>query len=436
MISKHLYIQLILRVLFLCATCVCMTYFFIEEKHIWSLLLGLLLIIQVITLVIHLNTTNRKIAYFIKSLINEDFTLSFETKKNPNSLNELNITLNALNAKIQEVHIKNQAQEKYYQELLKQAEIGVLTLNTKGHILFVNPKAEKLLNYSPLNHIKHIKRVSEELYQILNTSNSFDRKLIKLSNERETKQLAIKLTKIQLNAEHIQLVTLQDIRSELDTKETSSWIKLIKVLTHEIMNSVTPITSITESLLRYQDATTETPTTRGLQVIKDQSDDLVRFIESYRSFLNVPKPTKKIIVGATFFKRIEFIFKDEMLKKNIDFNIKIFDVKHTFYADEQQFSQVIINLIRNATQALKETKNAKIEILITAEEGKTNIRVLDNGKGISKEELTQIFVPFFTTKEKGTGIGLSLSKQILQLHGGSLEVFSKLNEKTVFTIKL
>jgi len=220
MISKGIHLQLIIRVIILYLVTICTTYLCLETKYIWAGVMGIVMITQVFNLIYYLNTTNRKIAYFIKALINEDFTLKFNSTKNDTSLNELNLSLNRLNEKIQSVYMQNQTQEKYYQKLLKQVEIGVLTINEEGYILFTNPKAEKLLNYSPLTHVKQFNRVSSELYQILSKPNTFDRKLISLSNEREVKQLALKSTEIILNKERIQLITLQDIRTELDNKET------------------------------------------------------------------------------------------------------------------------------------------------------------------------------------------------------------------------
>jgi len=436
MISKRIHWQLIFRVFMLCLVIICATYLCLEAKYIWASIMGIVMIIQVYNLIYFLNSTNRKIAYFIKALINEDFTLKFNSTKNDTSLNELNVSLNQLNKKIQSVYMQNQTQEKYYQELLKQAEIGVLTINNKGHILFANPKAEKLLNYSPLNHVKQFNRVSSELYQILSKSNTFEKKLLSLSNEREVKQLALKSTEIVLNKECIRLITLQDIRTELDHKETDSWMKLIRVLTHEIMNSITPITSISESLLTLtQEAKEVTPTQKGLQVIKNQSDDLIRFVQSYRSFLNIPKPDRKIINIRELFDRIQLVFREEIQVKNIRFQVNIEDGLETIYVDEQQFSQVLINILKNAFQAIELKSVGKISLNVQKENKETIVSITNNGVSIPKEELAHIFVPFFTTKEKGTGIGLSLSKQIIQLHGGSLEVVSVIDQ-TSFVIRI
>tara|TARA_R110002073_G_scaffold89852_8_gene212599 strand:- start:31168 stop:32319 length:1152 start_codon:yes stop_codon:yes gene_type:complete len=381
-------------------------------------------------------------AYFFESIKNEDYSLQFPENESFESLNELNKGLNKVNHLIRETQIKNKAQEKYFQEILKEASIGILTFNEKGHILFSNPTAKKLLNHEHLNHIKQVAMINEDLYEMLQKSQPFDKKLFDFSNERESSQLVIKASKIVLNEESLLLVVIQDIKSELDEKETDSWIKLIRVLTHEIMNTIAPITSISESLLkqhknRTNSAQDQTATiTKGLQVIQEQSHNLTSFVQSYRTLLNVSKPDKEIINISMFFEKIQELMREEFHRKEIDFSIKIHQESLQVFADEKQITQVLLNLLKNAVQASINNKRSIIilEAGINKSEEKY-IAIKDNGIGISHEELAQIFIPFFTTKPNGTGIGLSLSKQILIQHGGSLNVKSTPNKETVFTLQ-
>ena len=251
MVSRHIYFQLVLRIVFISIAALGMAYFFFNGQYILSVLFLIALVIQTVYLIAYVNQTNRKIAYFFDAIKNEDFTLRFPEKLSVKSLEELNHSLNVLNEQIQNIHLKKQAQEQYYQEILKQANIGILTFNKKGHILFANPTVEKLLNHKPLNHIKQLNQVNENLYNLFADLKPFDRKLFQLTNERESRQLAIKCTSITAENESLLLVDIQDIHQELDEKETDSWVKLIRVLTHEIMNTITPITSITDSILKY-----------------------------------------------------------------------------------------------------------------------------------------------------------------------------------------
>lgn len=447
MISKNFYVKLVVRVLMIALVALIMAFFLLTQKYIASVFLFILFTLQTLFLIRYLNRNNRKIAFFFNAIKNEDFTLRFPEKGDVDSFNELNRSLNALNNMMQEVYLQNQAQEQYYQEIIKQAEIGMLTFNDKGHILFANPKVEQLLNYTPLNHIKQLKQVDDALYEMFKNIEPFERKLFKLTNERETIQLAIKSNEILLNKQKLTLITIQDINTELDKKETDSWIKLIRVLTHEIMNSVTPITSISESILGYFkdekgivqaeeiDKNKIYNAAKGLEVIKNQGNDLMSFVQSYRSFLNVPNPDKELIKVEPLLEKVKVLTSQEKGFDSISFELILNTEDLEIYADEKLITQVLLNLSKNAIQALKDTANAQLKFISgVTEKGKNYIIVKDNGPGIPDEIMNQIFVPFYTTKNDGTGIGLSLSKQIMHLHGGTLTVFSKPHQETSFTL--
>ncbi|WP_445956683.1 sensor histidine kinase [Yeosuana sp.] len=447
MASRNFYIQLIFRILLFCTTALGFAFSVLKENYVLSGLLLILIVLQVVFLIQFINHTNRKIAYFFESIKNEDFTLRFPEQVHVKSLNELNRSLNMLNEKIQEVHLKNQAQEKYYQEILKQADIGIFTLNKKGHILFANSKMEKLLNYKPLNHIKQLLQIDTKLFDLFSDLKPFDRKLIQLTNEREKKQISLKSTSLFLNNEELLLVVAQDIHKELDEKETDSWIKLIRVLTHEIMNTITPITSISDSIIKYFkidnvntnsnqiDENTIKNTVKGLEVIKEQSVDLMAFVQSYRSFLNLPAPDKSIVSAKRLLDKVLLLMNQNKKDEAITFDVNIKPADLELFVDEKQISQVLINLIKNALQSFNGKADARIKITAGINSDKKKfIEISDNGPGILPNIIDEIFVPFFTTKEKGTGIGLSLSKQILHLHGGSLNVISIPNEVTSFSM--
>ena len=447
MISKNLYFQLVVRVLLLVILALATAFFYFKLWYFLSLASLLFLLLQAAFLIRYMNHTNRKIAYFFESVKNEDFTLRFPEQMNVKSLKELNRSLNTLNSMIQDIHLQNRIQEQYYQEILRQADIGILTVTGRGHILFANPTVEKLLNYKPLNHIKQLRQVDEKLFVLFSQLKPFERKLVQLTNEREKIQLAIKSTSIVLNKEELQLVVVQDIHKELDEKETDSWIRLIRVLTHEIMNTITPITSISESLLKYfgtdkallhKETVNEEHlrnTVKGLQVIKEQGGDLMAFVQSYRSFLNVPVPDRTLVPAQALVDKVRLLMAEDVKTAGIRLNTVVEPGDLELYIDEKQISQVLINLTKNAVQSLAAGKDGMIGIRAGINgEGKKFISITDNGPGIPAEQLEEIFVPFFTTKEKGTGIGLSLSKQILNLHKGNLLVRSSPHEETVFIL--
>jgi len=421
-----------------------MAFFYFQERYILSVLLLATIVVQTYLLIQYINQTNRKIAYFFDAIKNEDFTLRFPEKLSVKSLEELNHSLNMLNIMIQDIHLKKQEQEQYYQEIIKQADIGILAFNKKGHILFANPKIEILFNYTPLNHIKQLSQVDHKLYNIFAELKPFERKLIQLSNEREKQQIAIKSTATTMNQEELILVVAQDIHQELDEKETDSWVRLIRVLTHEIMNTITPITSISESVLKYFKPNEKLipiaefsenhikNTAKGLEVIKEQGNDLMEFVQSYRSFLSLPKPDKSLVSAHRLLDKIKVLMSQEN-DQQVTFETEVNPEELELYIDEKQISQILINLSKNAFQSLDAQKGGSIKISAgISRDHKKYITVWDNGPGIPPELIEEIFVPFFTTKNAGTGIGLSLSKQIMHLHGGSLSVVSR--ENTRFTL--
>ncbi|TFG72609.1 MAG: histidine kinase, partial [Flavobacteriales bacterium] len=336
-----------------------------------------------------------------------------------------------------EIHLKKQAQEQYYQEILRQADIGILTVNPKGHILYANPRIERLLNYTPLNHIKQLKQVDEALYALFEDLQPFDSKIFQLANEREKTQLALKASAISVDGQALLLVMVQDIHKELDEKETDSWVRLIRVLTHEIMNTITPITSISESILKYfKTEKGSVPikefnesqiqnTVKGLEVIKGQGTDLMEFVQSYRSFLSLPKPDRSLVSAQNLLDKVKVLMDQENKKGTITFNVVADPVDLEFFIDEKQISQILVNLSKNAIQSLVKQENGQLNIFAgMTKNGKKYIEVRDNGPGIPPDLIDEIFVPFFTTKNTGTGIGLSLSKQIMHLHDGTIKVHS------------
>ncbi|MGB5460633.1 MAG: ATP-binding protein [Eudoraea sp.] len=447
MVSRNIYLQLVVRICLLCFTALLVAFLFFSDHIILSVLILLLLVAQTVSLINYTNHTNRKIAYFFDAIKNEDFTLRFPEKLSLKSLEELNHSLNMLNTMIQDIHIKKQIQEQYYQEIIKQSDIGIMTINKKGHILFANKKIEELLSYRPLNHIKQLNQVDPNLYELFSKLMPFERKLVQLSNEREKKQLALKSTALALNKEELLLVVAQDIHQELDEKETDSWVRLIRVLTHEIMNTITPITSISESILKYYKSENEPVslqdfnkdhiknTVRGLEVIKEQGGDLMLFVESYRSFLNLPPPDKALVPAQKIMNKVKVLLEQESKNGSITIETIINPEEIELFIDEKQISQVLVNLGKNAAQSLGEQENGLIKITTgTNSKGVKYIEVWDNGPGISPELIDEIFVPFFTTKKSGTGIGLSLSRQIMHLHGGNLIVHSVQPEYTSFVL--
>jgi len=450
MISRNFYLQLLVRVLLLVSVAFAASWVLLEKCWIsLFLLLTIFEVLLVINLIFYLNKTNRRLLYFFDAIRNEDSMLSFPEKSNDKIAMELNKSLNKVNQQIQQIKIVNRQQEQYFQALLEHAASGIMAIDNRGFILHCNTAVKKYFAVEVLTHLNQLERVDKKLYQTLKNIRSSEQKLITINNERNTIQLSVKASSFITNGNELTLLSVQDIRNELDEKELDSWLKLIRVLMHEIMNSITPITSISESLSRIYTANEKSiqsgeidekiigTTIRGLNVIKEQGNGLISFVESYRKLTRLPKPDKKIFILANLLNRVNELYHSIPGSQHIKLNISLDSPKMELFGDENLISQVLINLIKNALEA--NGNNPQGNIQITARlisNNRTEICIADNGPGIPAEIMDQIFIPFFTTRENGSGIGLSLSKQIIRLHGGTLQVRSIPNKETAFSIKL
>jgi nitrogen fixation/metabolism regulation signal transduction histidine kinase len=352
-----------------------------------------------------------------------------------------------VNEQIRQLKIENRQQEQYFRTLIEHLATGIITYNSKGFILHANTAVKKLLSANVLTHLQQIERKDQKLFQAISNIKPFENRLVSFSAERGDTQLSLKATSLKTDEEELTILSIQDIKSELDEKEIDSWLKLIRVLMHEIMNSITPITSLSESLSKIlsKDGNPVLPeevnektiskTLQGLKVIREQGKGLMSFVESYRKLTRVPEPDRKFFKISDFLKRIQILFKSLEQKNGIELTILLKDPDLEIFADENLVSQVLINLLKNALEANE--ANPSAEIKIRAGIGPDNhpeICVIDNGPGIPEENLDEIFVPFFTTRQNGSGIGLSISKQIMRVHGGTLKVRSVPGKETLFCL--
>ncbi len=410
------------------------------QKFIPAVIVLLIFIGQIFELIHYLNKVNRQIAWFFEAVRNDDTTLKFPINTGNKSLNDLNLSLNKLNELIKNIKIELQKQEQYYKTILENINIGILSINEKGAIYLANTASCKMLNRDHLTHINQLSQVDKKLYSAIKELQPGDRKLVTFSGNNGLVQLSVKSTLFKTARETFQLITMQDIKSELEIKELESWIKLIRVLTHEIMNTIAPITSLSETILNYyKNLNGEKPderviknTMKGLEVIKEQGNGLMEFVETYRKFTRLPKPEKQSVLVTGLFEKITTLVKSEPENQAVQLLWKLNPSDLEIYADKKQVSQVLVNLVKNSLDAIR--NNELKEIFL---QGNINsfdrpqITVTDNGPGIPVDVIEKIFIPFFTTKESGSGIGLSLSRQIMLMHGGSLKVESIPGKQTV-----
>ena len=447
MISRNFYVQIIFRVVLLVAAALGAGFAVASESNLIAFVCVATIIPVVINLIQLLNTTNRKMSYFLESIQNNDSTLIFPTQISGKPIRELYDGLNKINEQIKQLKIENQQREQYFQTILENVGTGIITCNSKGFVLHANSAVRRMLGLDVLNHINQLDRISRTLFQAVQQIKPFEQKLVSVTSERGTIELSLKATSFKTQTDELLLLSVQDIRNELDEKELDSWMKLIRVLMHEIMNSIAPITSLSESLsklftvdgklvLREQiDEKTISTTARGLGVIGEQGNGLIQFVESYRKLTRVPKPDQKIFKVEELVNRMKVLYSSLENSDRVKLAVVVNPPELELFADENLISQVLLNLLKNALEALNGRTDGLIRIMVKV--GKNNrpeITVADNGSGIPDEIMEQVFVPFFTTRENGSGIGLSLSRQIMRVHGGSLQVRSVPGKETVFSM--
>jgi len=448
MIIRNFYFQTITRILAIAFLSALASWMIFAGKPFQFIVLVILTdILFIIFLVRFLSSTNRRISYFLESVQNDDSTLSMPTKVTDKSIHAIYQGLNKVNKQIQHLKIENRQKEQYFQSIIEHLATGLVTFDKKGFIIHTNSTAKALLSLDILTHIQQLERVDKKLYQAIKTIAPSERRLVSIISERGEVQLVLKASDFKMRDEELMIISIQDIRNELDEKELDSWIKLIRVLMHEIMNSLAPITSLSDSLSRFftteghpvsPDEITEmtiSKTIQGLNVIQDQGKGLMSFVESYRQLTRIPQPNKKLFRVDDLLKRVRILYKSLDRNEDTELIISMKDPELEINADENLITQVLINLLKNALEANENNPSGKI--IISAGKNSdlvTEICVADNGPGISPKNLEEIFVPFFTTRKNGSGIGLSVSRQIMRVHGGNLKVRSTPGKETIFCL--
>lgn len=438
MFSRNLYFNIIIRVLFIVGLSVLLGFLIVNGPSIRLLIICVsALTIVTWNLISYLNRTNRKIRFFFDSVRNDDSNLFFPFEITNTSLSNLYQSMNRVNTQIQQLKIENKQQEQYFRTLLEHLAAGIISFDEKGFILHANSFAMSLLEMDVFTHLSQLERKDRKLYDSIRTIKPLERRLVGFNTATGEIQLSLKASSFRINNKDLTIISIQDIKSELDEKEIDSWMKLIRVLMHEIMNSITPITSLSESLSNIYSSAgkpvqpeqingkTIAITLQGLNVIKEQGKGLMSFVESYRKLTRVPEPDKKLFKMADLMNRVKVLYNslDNSDRVKLEISLKHQDLE--VFADQNLVSQVLINLVKNALEANENNSNALIRILASKDlTGRPEICVIDNGPGIDENNLDEIFVPFFTTRENGSGIGLSISKQIMKVHGGNLKVKS------------
>lgn len=439
---KRFALKVIIRISFIIINAILIAWIFGDMSLFFNqIILILILVVQVWDLIHYVNHTNRELARLFIAIKHSDFSITFNQGPSNKSFKALQNSMIDIIQSYREVKIEKEAQYQFLQQLVNQIQIGIIALQGEN-IILINPVAEKILGIKNLKNWKLFEHLNPTWANELKEDG---KKLMEVKSKEGTKILATEISTFLMIDKHYRIITIQDINSEIEQKEIEAWHKLIRILTHEIMNSITPISSLSETmqgmlsdksghqkpLQSIQDETIK-DIRFSLNTIQKRSESLLEFVESYRTLTRVPKPNLELVQVKSFLASIENLMREEFIRQSVKLTITIDDEKQMLNIDPVLIEQVVINLLRNSVHALENRRDKRIDITCHDEENNTVLTVRDNGKGIPEKELKDIFIPFFSTKKDGSGIGLSLSKQIISLHGGRIRVSSNVDEGTSF----
>jgi nitrogen fixation/metabolism regulation signal transduction histidine kinase len=436
-----------LRVIFLGLSMGLFMYMITRPNMLFAAILTFVIIVlQLAEIFRFISQTNRKLTRFLESVKYSDFISGFTSdNKLGKSFKDLNLAFNEVLEAFRKARSEKEEHWQYLNSVVQQVRTGILSYDIDGNVQLMNANAKRFMGVTAIKNIKELIQINPKLYHAVNSVEAGKSELYKSGNDL---YLTIQSTELRIRGIDVKLVTLQNIQPELQKQELEAWQNLTRVLRHEIMNSITPISSLTstlreildhdmikkESHYELKDEGAE-DLREGLSTIENRSKGLIKFIDAYREYTSLPKPKMSTVRIKDLIEKVAQLMKTELKKTKIDFHYEWSSEYLTIQADVEMIEQVLINLLKNAIEALLETENAKLILIGRYDESAIKIEVIDNGPGIIKEALEHIFVPFYTTKRTGSGIGLSLSRQIMQMHNGSLAVESEPEVRTVFTMK-
>ena len=456
-ISQYYVFRTIVSLLTAAAAGIMWTLFFLKPPGahgwgaplLWAVLFTVLLPLAVYWQQRLYRRHTRKVLFMLDAIENSDTSVHFSETDETEDNRLVNRSLNRVARILHNVKSETAQREKYYELILDCVNTGIVVLNDNGAVYQKNNEALRLLGLEVFTHVRQLSRVDAHLTDTLTACRPGD-KFQAAGNERGTVNLSVRVSDITVRQEHLRILALNDINNELDEKEIDSWIRLTRVLTHEIMNAVTPITSLSDTLLELTEENISKEEVRhGLQTISSTGKGLLAFVESYRKFTRIPTPEPSLFYLKGFINRMVELARHQHPDIPVVFNTSIVPDDLILYADENLISQVITNLLKNAIQAFETHTPATTETNTAATEATTekhiNIRaycneaeavlieISNNGPAIPPDIAGHIFIPFFTTKENGSGIGLSISRQIMRLSGGSLSLIA--GKETTFVLK-
>ncbi len=437
--------SLIIRIVLLFATLSAAALLLSNSQLLIMILVMALIVFQVLELYRFTNKSRVELEQFVESVHYRDFSRHFDEKNAPVAVQPMRKGFNEINSTFKIISKERETQYQYLQKILELVDTGILSYDHKeGSVMWMNESLKQLLNIPYLKSIHSLEKRDEALYKEITLLKPGENKVLSITTDKNSLKVLLSATAFQTEGKVYKLIAFQNINEALDETESKAWQKLLSVMTHEIMNSVAPISSLADTLKnRLQLSLKELNNNSGsledlelgIETIKRRSEGLLKFTETYRNLNKITTPNIKKIYVRDMFENLHRLMQPTLEQKNIELDIILKDPDLSLEIDTGLIEQVLINLILNATDAIKEVADPRILLsaYITSN-NKTVIKVADNGIGISPDLMEKIFIPFFSTRKTGSGIGLSLCKQIMMLHKGTIKVHSVAGEGTAFSL--
>lgn len=431
------------RVLLLFISLLVISFLTVNGHRLYLFILVPIVIFQIINFYQYHHKAQQEVEQFVESVHYRDFSRYFSVKRAPLELRSLRKGFNEINSAFKVISREKETQYQYLQKILELVDTGIISYDTEGgEIAWMNDSFKKLVGIPYLKSIHSLKKRDEALYEQVLTLKSGENRIVTINKDKNTLKALLAATAFQTDGHIYKLIAFQNIDEALDETESQAWQKLLGVMTHEIMNSVAPISSLAETLKKRLLDTGPTGTGNlddlelGIDTIKRRSEGLLKFAETYRNLNKITQPQLSLVLVRDLFEHLHQLMQPTVLQKNIEMEIILKDPSQTLRIDSNLVEQVLINLIVNAIDAVKDRHEPRI--ILSAGYNSSNkavIKVSDNGAGMPAVVMDKIFIPFFSTKKSGSGIGLSLCKQIMLLHHGNIQVQSIEGEGSSFKLQ-
>lgn len=444
----------LIRVMLLTAVICLFTWLLVyRSEYILAAVTAVIITALIRNLIRYVEQTNTELARFLDIIRYSDFSQTFSGKKDEKGFHELHKAFTGIVDQFKKERAERQETIRYLETVVHHIGIGLITFNQNGNVSLINNTAKRMLDLPSLPHVNSIRQVDETLYRALVHLKNGQRRVVRFQREGEQMHWALHATEFVKRGEHNKIVSFQNISSELEEKEMEAWQNLTEVLAHEIMNSITPIASLSQTVhmlvngnVRIEngqhtiDKETLQDVKDALQTIHSRSHGLMRFVNSYRDITQIPEPEIEQVSVLELLQRVRHLMKGEYGRQQVQVHTEVEPETLTISADPQLIEQVLINLTKNALRALEDIDQPVMTYkAVMTKTGRVEIMVNDNGPGIKKDAIDKIFIPFFTSgsgrEPKSSGIGLSLSRQIMRRHNGTLTVHTSVYDGTTFTLR-